>query len=151
MKTMRLVRTQKSQREVAEGITAVLSKHEALKEMEIPLEQTSFKQNLRTLMRLITAAEKCHALSDFVDALEHLNRLARKRSTHKGEEEVASSSCLVAGRRTCFERSWRYSGRDSPKDMSRVRSVCSCHRQATLAKRCSVDKQMVGYDLFTLN
>ena len=47
-------------------------------------------------MRLITASEKCITLSDFADAREHLNRLARKRSTQKvvrpGEEELVAGS-----------------------------------------------------------
>ena len=42
---MRPGRTQKSRREVAEGITAVLSKHEARKVMETPLEQTSLERS----------------------------------------------------------------------------------------------------------
>ena len=42
---MRPGRTQKSQREVAEGITAVLSKHEAWKEVETPLKQTSLERS----------------------------------------------------------------------------------------------------------
>ena len=53
------------------------------------------------MVRVITASEKCFTLSDYADAMEHLNKLARKRSTHKAvrprEEELASSSCLVAG------------------------------------------------------
>ena len=52
-------------------------------------------------MRLVTASEKCFALSDSAGALGHLNKLARKRSTHKTvrsmEEELSSSSCLFAG------------------------------------------------------
>ena len=43
--TKRLGRTRKSQHEVAEGITAVLSKHEAWKEVETPLEQTSLERS----------------------------------------------------------------------------------------------------------
>ena len=56
---MRPGRTQKSQREVAEGITAVLSKHEARKEMETPLEQTSMEQS------------ELQAELETIDAIDH--------------------------------------------------------------------------------
>ena len=72
--------------------------------METPLEQTSLERSeLQAEHENIgaIAREKCFALSDFADALDHLNNLARKRSTHRAarprEEELASSSCLVAG------------------------------------------------------
>ena len=67
--------------------------------METPLEQTSLERS--ELQEVLKNSAKCFALSDFADALQHLNKLARKRSTHKAvrpkEEELASSSCSVPG------------------------------------------------------
>jgi len=53
------------------------------------------------LVRLVTASGKCFAPTDFAGALGHLEKLARKRSTHEAarlkEDELASSSSLVVG------------------------------------------------------
>ena len=166
VKTKRPGRTRMSQREVAEGITAVLSKHEARKEMETALKLTSLKRSeLQAELEDIGAVG--HGQWEVFRTLKLCGCTGASEQTRK--EALNTQGCtswwrgvvifIMPGcsgwwalwRWTCVERSWRYSGRDSPNDKSRVRSVCSCHRQATLARWCSVAKQMFGYDRCTLN
>ena len=96
MKTKRPGRTKKSQREVAEDITAVLSSPERdgnCTDLQAELEDIG----------AVGHDEKCFALSDCAGALGHLNKLARKRSTYKAahprEKALASSSSPC-----CWER-----------------------------------------------